>query len=96
VSGQNPGVLNRIAGLFILLYNSPMSETIKAGDVVQLKSGGPNMAVDFVEGEEAACTWFFKNKKETSRFPLATLKLATELESASTSDRTPNFIKDAE
>jgi uncharacterized protein YodC (DUF2158 family) len=68
-----------------------MSETIKVGDVVQLKSGGPKMTVNFVEENVAACTWFDKNKKESSRFPVAALKLATpELDSASQSDRTPH------
>ena len=54
---------------------------IKKGDVVQLKSGGPDMTVNFVESssgvEEAACTWFFKNKKESGRFPVETLKLVS-------------------
>jgi len=54
---------------------------IKAGDVVQLKSGGPDMTVNFVENssgvEEAACSWFINNKKESSRFPVATLKLVS-------------------
>ena len=58
-----------------------MSE-FKAGDVVQLKSGGPNMTVNFVENtsgtEEAACSWFINNKKESSRFPVTTLKLVPE------------------
>jgi uncharacterized protein YodC (DUF2158 family) len=55
---------------------------IKAGDVVQLKSGGPEMTVNFVESssgmEEAACSWFVNNKKESSRFPVATLKLVSK------------------
>jgi uncharacterized protein YodC (DUF2158 family) len=54
---------------------------IKKGDVVQLKSGGPEMTVNFVENsygvEEAACTWFINNKKESSRFPVETLTLVT-------------------
>ena len=55
---------------------------IKAGDVVQLKSGGPEMTVNFVENssgtEEAACSWFVNSKKESSRFPVSTLKLVSE------------------
>ena len=54
---------------------------IKKGDVVQLKSGGPEMTVNFVENsygvQEAACSWFIKDKKESSRFPVETLKLVT-------------------
>ncbi len=52
---------------------------IKAGDNVQLKSGGPVMTVNFVENdgstEIAACSWFIKDKKQSSRFPVVTLKL---------------------
>jgi uncharacterized protein YodC (DUF2158 family) len=59
-----------------------MSETFKAGDVVQLKSGGPLMTVNFVESDGdvqvAACSWFLKDKKESSRFPVSTLKLVPE------------------
>jgi len=59
-----------------------MEDQIKAGSVVQLKSGGPKMTVAFVEndnGEQvAACTWFANDKKERSRFPVVTLKLASE------------------
>jgi uncharacterized protein YodC (DUF2158 family) len=59
-----------------------MNGQIKAGDVVQLKSGGPEMTVNFVENdsgtEVAACSWFINNKKESSRFPVVTLKLAAQ------------------
>jgi uncharacterized protein YodC (DUF2158 family) len=52
---------------------------IKAGDVVQLKSGGPDMTVNFVENDNgvqvAGCSWFINNKKESGRFPVATLTL---------------------
>jgi uncharacterized protein YodC (DUF2158 family) len=55
-----------------------MAEQFKAGDVVQLKSGGPDMTVNFVENdsgtEVAACSWFVNNKKESSRFPTSSLK----------------------
>jgi uncharacterized protein YodC (DUF2158 family) len=52
---------------------------IKAGDVVQLKSGGPTMTVNFVENDSgtlvAGCTWFIKDKKQVGRFSVTTLKL---------------------
>lgn len=55
---------------------------IKAGSLVQLKSGGPLMTVNFVENssgtEEASCSWFVKDKKENSRFPVTSLKLIPE------------------
>jgi uncharacterized protein YodC (DUF2158 family) len=59
-----------------------MAHTLKSGDVVQLKSGGPDMTVNFVENdgatEVAGCSWFINNKKESSRFPTATLKLVSQ------------------
>lgn len=55
---------------------------IKTGNVVQLKSGGPNMTVDSVENDSgttvAACSWFLNNQRESGRFPTATLKLVSE------------------
>jgi len=59
---------------------------IKEGSVVQLRSGGPNMTVAWVEkaGEQysvdvAACTWFVHDralwKSEEKVFPLTALKL---------------------
>jgi uncharacterized protein YodC (DUF2158 family) len=54
---------------------------IKAGDVVQLKSGGPEMVVNFVEHdgvEIASCSWFDKTKKESGRFPVVTLRLVSK------------------
>jgi uncharacterized protein YodC (DUF2158 family) len=55
---------------------------IKTGSVVELKSGGPSMTVNFVENDGgtivAACSWFINNKKESSRFPVASLKLLSE------------------
>jgi uncharacterized protein YodC (DUF2158 family) len=56
---------------------------IKAGAVVQLKSGGPQMTVNFVEDQDgtlvAACSWFVNNKRESDRFPVATLVVVPEL-----------------
>lgn len=61
-----------------------MSDQIKAGDVVQLKSGGPLMTVANVDmyGYEntlsAYCDWFIQDKspwkKENGTFPLSSLK----------------------
>lgn len=57
-----------------------MSDTLKTGDVVQLKSGGPLMTVEWV-GESsmtgtvvASCQWFDeKNKVFNQAFPPASL-----------------------
>jgi uncharacterized protein YodC (DUF2158 family) len=65
-----------------LCDNAWMSETFKSGAVVQLKSGGPLMTVNFVENEGgaeiASCSWFLKDKKESSQFPVSTLKLVPD------------------
>lgn len=58
-----------------------MADEIKAGDTVQLKSGGPLMTVEQVAtraggGIAAWCQWFEKNKLETGVFPLTSLELA--------------------
>ncbi|WP_116654463.1 YodC family protein [Pelagibacterium sediminicola] len=61
-----------------------MSDEIKLGDVVQLKSGGPKMTVANIDRygydstESARCDWFVANKepwkKEDGIFPLHSLK----------------------
>jgi uncharacterized protein YodC (DUF2158 family) len=59
-----------------------MADDFQAGDTVQLKSGGPIMTIEKIGKlmstdvhNSALCTWFGeKNKKETSWFPLPTLK----------------------
>ena len=57
-----------------------MSDEFKSGDVVQLKSGGPKMTVDWVgegtmgSGYVAYCEWFDeKNKVCGKAFPPASL-----------------------
>ena len=60
-----------------------MNEDIKAGNVVQLKSGGPAMTVRWIgdEYDEAVvvCDWFIQDKapwkKETGSFPPTSLKV---------------------
>jgi uncharacterized protein YodC (DUF2158 family) len=57
-----------------------MSENFKVGDVVRLKSGGPNMTVesvgDIYGDQRVWCVWFEKGKREDAHFPPATLELA--------------------
>lgn len=58
------------------------AEPIKAGDVVQLKSGGPKMTASWVSDEygtlTAGCDWFTQDKapwkKENGRFPVSSLR----------------------
>jgi uncharacterized protein YodC (DUF2158 family) len=49
------------------------NETIKAGDVVKLRSGGPSMTVSWIENDEAYCEWFLANKLEGAKFNLTSL-----------------------
>ncbi len=54
-------------------------ETMKTGDTVGLKSGGPAMTIRWIQEEsgepEACCDWFDKNQKqETAVFPLSSLR----------------------
>jgi uncharacterized protein YodC (DUF2158 family) len=53
-----------------------VTEEIKPGDVVVLKSGGPKMTVKFVEDGEAACSWFTNDKVSERRFSIEMLALA--------------------
>ncbi|MCA9623147.1 MAG: DUF2158 domain-containing protein [Myxococcales bacterium] len=55
-----------------------MADQIKKGDTVQLKSGGPPMTVEEVDGDEIVCVWFdHKNQLERSVFQVATLTKAS-------------------
>jgi uncharacterized protein YodC (DUF2158 family) len=61
-------------------------DNFKAGDVVQLRSGGPKMTVSAVEDYygtmHAMCDWFVADKapwkQESDRFPLTSLKIVPE------------------
>jgi uncharacterized protein YodC (DUF2158 family) len=61
-----------------------MAEEIKAGDVVQLKSGGPEMTVEKLEPwngvQTAWCQWFDKGQglPQASRFPLTSLRVVEQ------------------
>lgn len=54
-----------------------MSDAIKAGDIVQLKSGGPTMTVKQVEDLHGAmtawCDWFDGKKQADGTFPVTRL-----------------------
>ncbi|WMT71135.1 DUF2158 domain-containing protein [Bradyrhizobium sp. Ash2021] len=56
-----------------------MADEIKAGDVVQLKSGGPKMSVQKMGtypgiGQGANCVWFDGSKESMKVFAIAVLK----------------------
>lgn len=54
-----------------------MTDDTKPGDMVQFKSGGPNMSVARIEHDEgvvsARCSWIDGNEKRTESFPIALL-----------------------
>ncbi len=45
----------------------------KAGDVVQLASGGPKMTIRWIEDSEAYCEWFAATENKGAKFALAQL-----------------------
>jgi uncharacterized protein YodC (DUF2158 family) len=58
----------------------PMPHNFQVGNVVVLKSGGPDMTVTRVENENGTifvfCTWFLNNKNEKGHFPPDALELS--------------------
>jgi uncharacterized protein YodC (DUF2158 family) len=48
----------------------------KAGDVVQLKSGGPLMTVLEIDGNKVQCRWFDKTDEKSSSFQSELLQAA--------------------
>ena len=58
-----------------------MGEVFKAGDVVEIKSGGPKMTVSHtytsnLNGKlQVACIWFDQQKKVSDNFSPESLKL---------------------
>ena len=54
-----------------------MNPDFKAGDLVQLKSGGPVMTVAYVSPRgKADCKWFVEDMLKSDTFNLPELKLA--------------------
>jgi uncharacterized protein YodC (DUF2158 family) len=62
--------------------NVAKAVAFKVGDIVQLKSGGPNMSVeevmDRISGEKVICQWFGGRKLERGAFDPKTLIQAPE------------------
>ncbi|EKO3926144.1 DUF2158 domain-containing protein [Vibrio metschnikovii] len=48
--------------------------TIKTGDIVKLKSGGPDMTVQS-NGDRVWCQWFAGKKLEVGKFPENSLEI---------------------
>ena len=74
---DNPAILHTIDKATNCLEKNCPKATIpfKLGDVVQLKSGGPPMSVDFI-GERIVCCWFdLTNVCQQKTFPPEVLVL---------------------
>lgn len=54
------------------------NQKFKAGDLVELKSGGPVMTVEEMFMTDARCVWFAGDKHQSNVFALATLKAAED------------------
>ncbi len=56
-----------------------MSDEIKAGSIVAIKSGGPDMTVSTVEDNygtmTAWCVWFDGKKQCNGTFPVSSLRI---------------------
>lgn len=50
-----------------------MTDSIKAGDTVRLKSGGPEMTVEWVDQHEAYCVWFSGPEPKGQKFTITSL-----------------------
>ncbi|MCX4170686.1 MULTISPECIES: YodC family protein [Paraburkholderia] len=60
-----------------------MATKFKIGDIVQLKSGGPEMTVNDIPREYSdyyICQWFAGKKLESGNFNAASLKLVSDTE----------------
>src|SRR5205085_2974386 len=84
-SKGSSGVVNlRLFRLSLRRIKMP-SEQIKVGDVVQLKSGGPQMTVVSDEGNGYFfCQWFIAGKLDQNSFPSSALKRVSEVQQPQT------------
>lgn len=64
--GEDPSKVNRGSEL-----------AISVGDVVTLKSGGPQMTVRAIDGDAAECEWFAEDTHYERSFKVATLRPIT-------------------
>jgi uncharacterized protein YodC (DUF2158 family) len=49
------------------------------GDVVRLKSGGPNMTIVYVNDDDYGCDWFVEQKRAHYSFPHLSVVLADNI-----------------
>ena len=62
------------------MSNSESSQKLKIGDVVELKSGGPDMTIKSIDenGDFIHCQWFSGDKVEVGHFPPDSLQLVVK------------------
>jgi uncharacterized protein YodC (DUF2158 family) len=48
---------------------------LNPGDTVVLKSGGPDMTINWIEDDQACCSWFTCDVVVIEKFPLVCLRL---------------------
>jgi len=62
------------------MSNSESSQKLKIGDVVKLKSGGPDMTIKSIDesGTFIRCQWFVGDKVEADYFSPDSLQLVVE------------------
>ena len=68
--------------------------TIEIGDVVRLKSDGPNMTVTAIKGDTATCQWFILEILNTGEFTLAGLERVPEPRPTGQPDRLESTMPD--
>lgn len=56
---------------------APPAPAIVPGSVVTLRSGGPALTVQSIEGSDASCVWFYGGVPHQHTFPMLTLDLYT-------------------
>lgn len=55
-----------------------MDNNFKPGDIVELKSGGPDMTISSIENGSVFCQWFdSKSEPQGRSYTLAVLKLSS-------------------
>jgi uncharacterized protein YodC (DUF2158 family) len=64
------------------------AKTLAVGDIVQLKSGGPNMTVAVLTGTSVRCKWFAGAKLEDGHFDMEMLQAPEPKKGASKKSET--------
>lgn len=59
-----------------------MPEQFKPGDVVELKSGGPQMTISYISGDKVDCVWFEGKQQKSGTFRVAMLRTPEDFSDA--------------